>query len=241
MASTGFVDGSTLTAAAWFNDVDSLAYGVLSSVSGTNTITATGPVSMTGYAAGQRFWFIPANTNSGAATINITPSGGAALGAKNIFSGANAIVAGELVAGVPAHIEYDGTQFNLLNSAFTKGSTDTTFTFDGSGGDSGSITVTYQKIGRFVVLNIPTTQATSGTGSQVLLSNTAIPAAFRPAAEQHGVGPAYNNGADTTTPGKVIVRTDGKIGLYRDLASTAYTNTAAGGTGHNCTVTYYVG
>ena len=241
MATTNFTNAVTLSEAAWFDDVDTFTYSTLTGVAGTNTVTAGGPISMTAYAANQRFWFLPAVTNTAATTINITPSGGSALGAKNIFSGGNAIVAGELVASVPALIQYDGTQFNLLNTAFTKGSTATTFTFDGSGGDSGSITVTYQKIGRFVVLNIPSTTATSGTGSAVLLSNTAIPAAFRPTAEQHALGPALNNGVDVTTPGKIIIRTDGLIGLYRDLASTAYTNTATGGTGHNCSVTYYVG
>jgi hypothetical protein len=114
MASTAFVDGSTLTAAAWFNDVDGFVYGVLSSVSGTNTIAGTGPVSMTGYAAGQRFWFTPANTNNGAATINITPSGGAALGEKDIYLGGVALVAGELRANIPTLIFYDGTRFHIL-------------------------------------------------------------------------------------------------------------------------------
>ncbi len=114
MSSTAFVDGSSLTAAAWFNDVDSFVYSRLTSVSGTNTVVGTGPVSMTGYATGQRFTFVQATTNTGAATLNITPSGGAALGAKAIQLYGVALTGGELVANIPCEVFYDGTQFQLL-------------------------------------------------------------------------------------------------------------------------------
>lgn len=114
MTTTNFTNGSTLTDAAWFDDVDAVAYSYLTSVAGTNTITATGPAGMTAYAAGQRFWFIPANTVSGASTINITPSGSSALGAKNIFCGGAACVGGEVRQNIPCVIQYDGTQFNLI-------------------------------------------------------------------------------------------------------------------------------
>lgn len=120
MSSTGFVNGSTLTDAGWFNDADTVTYAALTSPSGTNTITATGPVSMTAYAARQRFFFIPANTNTGATTLNITPSGASALGAKNIFWNGAACVGGEIVANVPCEVFYDGTQFHLLTQGTSK-------------------------------------------------------------------------------------------------------------------------
>lgn len=119
MATTLFVDTVTLTAAAWFNDTDTVTYGGLTSISGTNTITAAGPASMTAYAARQRFIFIPAASNTGAATINITPSGSTALGAKNIFYSGAALTGGELKIGVPAIIIYDGAQFSLISSAIS--------------------------------------------------------------------------------------------------------------------------
>ena len=95
-------------------DFANRAYQYLTSEAGTNTLTATGPVSMTAYAVGQVFTFLPQNTNTGATTINITPSGGAALGAKSIFCNGIALVAGEIKISVPCMIEYDGTQFNIL-------------------------------------------------------------------------------------------------------------------------------
>jgi len=116
MATTFFTDGVTLTAAAWFNAVDTASYNYLTSVSGTNTIVGTGPASMTAYAVGQRFTFIVAVTNTGATTINITPSGGSALGAKAITkTGTTALAASDLVAGSIVDIVYDGTQFQLPN------------------------------------------------------------------------------------------------------------------------------
>lgn len=114
MATQTYTDGVTLTAAAEFNNFDSVAYAVLSGVAGTNTITATGPANYTYSATRPPVYFIPAVTNSGATTINITPSGSSALGAKNVFFGGAACVGGELVAGVPAAVIYDGTQFSIV-------------------------------------------------------------------------------------------------------------------------------
>jgi hypothetical protein len=102
--------------AAWVGQASGAIPEYLTGVAGTNTITATGPAQMASYVAGQRFHFIPAATNTGAATLNITPSGGAALGAKNIFSRGAALTDRELVINVPAVVVYDGTQFNMGTS-----------------------------------------------------------------------------------------------------------------------------
>lgn len=114
MASQTYVDSVTLSSAAEWNKWDTAAYAALSGVAGTNTITATGPANLGLVATNPPLWFIPAATNTGATTLNITPSGGAALGAKNVFFGGSACVGGELVAGVPVAVVYDGTQYNLI-------------------------------------------------------------------------------------------------------------------------------
>lgn len=108
--------------ATWYGQASGKIPEYLTSVAGTNTITATGPSAMSAYAAGQRFVFIPANTITGAATINITPSGASALGAKNLFAGGSAAVAGDLIANVPAIVVYDGTQFNIVTPTGRGGS-----------------------------------------------------------------------------------------------------------------------
>lgn len=115
MSSTVFVNGVTLTAASFFQDIDNVVYQFLSGVAGTNTITATGPAGLGAYVAGLKFRFIPVNTNTGATTINIT--GTAALGARNIFSSGAALTGGELVSGIPVEIVDDGTRFHLITAA----------------------------------------------------------------------------------------------------------------------------
>ena len=80
-------------------------------VSGTNTLTATGSPTVTGYLAGAQYSFVAQNTNTGAVTINIDSTG-----AKSITkNGSTALVAGNIIGGSVVLVEYDGTQFQLLN------------------------------------------------------------------------------------------------------------------------------
>jgi len=83
----------------------------LTTVAGTNTITAEAGLGMDTLVEGQFFQFVPAVTNTGAATLNINAIGATAV-TKN---GATALAAGDLVAGKAAAVYYDGTQFQLLN------------------------------------------------------------------------------------------------------------------------------
>lgn len=84
----------------------SMPWTYATGVAGTNTITTTAAVGA--YAAGQVFAFIPANTNTGATTIDFGP------GAKNIKTPElSALGGGELLAGAIAIVTYDGTQFQL--------------------------------------------------------------------------------------------------------------------------------
>lgn len=130
----------------------------------------------------------------------------------------------------------------LATYAFT--TTATTFTFDGTGGNSASVTLSHQKIGNWVTINIPAALATSGTSSTVQTSNTAIPAAYRPTATQNGSVPAIkNNGTAQAGPGYISISTAGIITIYRDptLAAT-YTNTSANcGLAVSCAFTYFTG
>lgn len=116
MATQTYVNSVTLTDAAEFNKFDTAAYAALSGVAGTNTITATGPANLTLVATNPPLWFIPAATNTGATTLNITPSGGAALGAKNVFWNGAACIGGEIRSGVPVSVVYDGTQYNIVGN-----------------------------------------------------------------------------------------------------------------------------
>jgi hypothetical protein len=100
----------------------------LVTVSGTDTLTGSVTPALTAYAAGNMFSFVVANTNTTAVTINID-----GVGSKSITrTGSTALVAGDMVAGQVALIEYDGTRFQLLNgNSFTNLLVSGTLTYGG--------------------------------------------------------------------------------------------------------------
>ena len=216
MATQTYTDGVTLSAAAEFNRFDTVSYAVLSGVAGTNTITATGPANYTYAATTPPVWFIPAVTNTGATTINITPSGGAALGAKNIFSGGVACVGGELVAGVPAGIIYDGTQYHLLSSRYAPSSFTATLTGCATAPTG---TVYAVKTGSQVTIDVPAYTATSNATTKTL---TGMPAPLRPATLKRGVYTSQDNSA-TAAASLFTVETSGVITLYPNADGNAWT------------------
>lgn len=166
MSSTVFVNAVSLTQALWFQDVDNVAYQYLSGVAGTNTITAVGPSGLGAYAAGLKFRLLPANTNTGATTINIT--GTAALGARNVFYNGAACLGGELRVGVPVEITDDGTQFNITSFSTPQGSF--TPSLGGSATYTGTPTGTYMKVGKMAFVNINLVVNILGTGSTTTIS-----------------------------------------------------------------------
>ncbi len=137
VSTTTFVNGVTLSDQGWFNDTDSNTYAY-TSVAGTNTITATAPLGMAALSAGMVAKFIPANTNSGAATFN----------GKDVHQGGIALTGGELLQSVPALLYYDGTQFNLIGP-FSGGQKGVWTPSDTSGGGLtfANVSATYTKIG----------------------------------------------------------------------------------------------
>ena len=84
---------------------------------GTNTITGTVDALVTALRADQLFIMVPLNANTGATTLELTPSGGASLTAKNVFWNGAACLGGELTAAVPVILQYDGTRYNIIGNA----------------------------------------------------------------------------------------------------------------------------
>ena len=95
---TAVAAGTATTHAANVGQLQNGGPSYLTSVAGTNTITATA-APVPAYAVGQRFTFTPANTNTGAATLNISSVGAGAVQ----WAGA-ALTGGELVAGTPVTV-----------------------------------------------------------------------------------------------------------------------------------------
>jgi len=125
-AHTGVADATVRAQYASAGQAQDNTFQYLTSVSGTNVITATAPVGMTAYATGQRFTFIAAGANTGATTLNLN-----SIGAKAITkNGTIPLVASDIASGQAIEVVYDGTQFQLINvsaltgvSSFSAGST----------------------------------------------------------------------------------------------------------------------
>lgn len=124
---TNVTAGTATTDAATVGQIQSSAVQLLGTVAGTNTITAVLTPALTAYAAGQRYTFTPAATNTAATTININ-----SVGAKSIFWNGAACVGGELLINVPVSIYYDGTQFHIGGNGFNAPFSDAHVIVEGS-------------------------------------------------------------------------------------------------------------
>ena len=92
---------------------DTTTFSNLITVAGTNTLTGLATPALSGYAAGAQYSFLAQNNNTAAVTIDIDT-----LGVKSITKfGTTALVANDITAGAMMLIEYDGTQFQLINPA----------------------------------------------------------------------------------------------------------------------------
>ena len=108
---TGLGAGSAATDSANLGQIQAQTYALLSSVSGTNTLTANSAPITTAYAAGNTFRFVASGANTGPVTLNIN-----SLGAKDITkSGTSALSAGDIQTGSVVEVVYDGTRFQILN------------------------------------------------------------------------------------------------------------------------------
>jgi hypothetical protein len=215
MASTLFTSG-TVVASAWLNDADTATYNRLTSVAGTNAITATGPSSLSSIAAGDRFLFAPAVSNTGAVTINIS-----GLGVQPITKyGATNLVAGDLVAGTIALIVYDGSVFQLVNPSIVD------VAHGGTGATTGAqALINLGAVGRLIGVQTFTANATytptSGTNSVVV---------------ELQAGGGGGGGSQVTAAGQVAIGAGGGgggAGRHRMTAgfSGAAVVVGAGGTG----------
>ena len=107
---TGLANGTLATDAAAFGQITSGVNSILT-ITGTDTLLGTKSPALTAYTAGDLFSFVVGTTNTGAVTINID-----SLGVKSVTrAGSTALIAGDLVSTSVAIIEYDGTQFQLIN------------------------------------------------------------------------------------------------------------------------------
>ena len=128
---------------------------------GADTITGTVTPTLTAYATGQQFSFVAAGTNTTAVTLNID-----GVGVKAVTrAGTTALAAGDILTGQVAIVEYDGTQFQLLDpNAFTNLRVSGTLGVTGVTTLTGAATLSAALTYGGVTL----TNAVTGTGKMVL-------------------------------------------------------------------------
>lgn len=210
---TGLGSGSAATDSATLGQVQSGTVSLIGSISGTDTITGSLSPSLTAYATGQMFWFVAANANTGATTININ-----SLGAKSITkNGTTALAASDIKSGQTVVIVYDGTQFQLVGSSLAGITTSTVTALGINAGDS----------------------VTSGTNNTLVgyRAGTSITTASNTTCFGYEAGSEYNRSKNTfigQTSGKYINSDENTAVGYHALSGSA----GATGSG-NCAFGHY--
>jgi hypothetical protein len=92
-------------------DVQRSRSQLVTSISGTNTLTGVTTPALTGYETGQVFRFKATGANTGATTININSQGAKAIQRYGV-----ALVGGEIQNNDMVEVVYDGTQFQLVGA-----------------------------------------------------------------------------------------------------------------------------
>lgn len=102
------------------NWADDTIKSTLDSTGSANAFALSVNTTFSAYANGQTFTFKANFTNTDAATLNVTPVGGSALGAKNIKKHHDlALASGDIESGQWVTVKYDGTNFQLLTPLAT--------------------------------------------------------------------------------------------------------------------------
>ena len=245
---TGVSNATVRTNYASAADVQDGSLTYLTSISGTNTIVATGPVGMAAYAIGQVFRFIAAGANTGAATLNINTIGAIALVKLN----GSPLVAGDIPSGAILSVAYDGTNFQLQStlgvSSFSAGATGLTPSTASTGavtlagvlgklnGGTGALTATISFVARATNVVTITTSGVHGfvTGDYVTVAavtNTGFNGNFTVASTPTTTSFTYAQTGSTvgTTADTGTVTDLSYVNLTTNVTGTLYPN--FGGTG----------
>lgn len=158
---TNLAAGTAAADAVRFSQLQGGSTSTYITAAGADTITGTVTPTLTAYATGQQFSFVAAGTNTTAVTLNID-----GVGVKAVTrAGTTALAAGDILTGQVALVEYDGTQFQLLDpNAFTNLRVSGTLGVTGVTTLTGAATLSAALTYGGVTL----TNAVTGTGKMVL-------------------------------------------------------------------------
>ena len=163
---TGVATAVALTQYPAVSQVQNGAFNYLTGTAGTDTITANASIAPSAYAAGQKFSFIAAGNNTGAATLNVSGLGAVAIKNKD----GSALPASYIISGQITEVEHDGTNFILLSAPFAQ---TTGFTLTGALNESPPVTLASAatvNIGAAASNNITITGTTTITAFDTIAS-----------------------------------------------------------------------
>lgn len=151
----------------------------LTSVAGTDTITASAAIGLAAYAAGQTFRFVAAGANTTTSvTLNLN-----SLGAKAVTkNGSTALAVGDIPSGCVVEVVYDGTRFQLVGVAVNYATTAGTAT-SATSATSATTATTATNIASGAAGSVPyqsgagtTAMLAAGTNGQILTLAAGVPA-----------------------------------------------------------------
>lgn len=241
MAHTTFSDGVTLTAAAWFQDADTVTYTLFgngSSYTGALTLGSGGNI-----AVNTNKFTVAASTGNtlvagtlsvtGHVTLEAITSTGATGTGKLVFDTTPTLVTPVLGVATATSINKVAVTAPASSAtiAVADGKTlsydDGTFTATLTGCTTApTYTVKYTKIGNQVTLVVAQSLTIAGTSNAVTKTLTGMPAALYPAATTNFFNSTVDNGGSSTAAVGQI-SSAGVISFFKDLAGTAFTSSGS--------------
>jgi hypothetical protein len=187
----------------------------------------------TAYSDGIVIKWIPANTNTGASTININ-----GLGVINITnSDGSALVAGEIIAAQPTEILIKAGAALLTTPATTVYGTFTA-TWSGFSAAPALTTVTYRKNGSQVTLIFP---ITTGTSNAITFIMSGLPALLKPVSLSATAVPIVgliDNGVSLAGGLAQVFSATGQVQFWKDGTQPNWTAAGAKGFSVQASITY---
>jgi hypothetical protein len=200
-------------------------------LSETGTVASAGPIRLINNSTGIN-WRNAANSADLPLTVN----------ASNVLSyngvGFLSTTGGLTVGGNTTGDSNLGTIASVTLSQYYQGSFSMTFT--GPFTADQTVTVSYVKIGRMVMLSIPSIVAAASVAGVGSIASTAnLPTGLDPAASTMYEIPIRDNSAVQTNPGKIQIRNANTIRIFRTNTGTAWSATGNAGWDDAIAVTYY--
>lgn len=229
---TGVGAGTARTDAANVGNVQDNAICTIASVAGTDTITGSLSPAITAYVKGMTFVLIPANDNTGAATLNLNSVGAKDL-KKNTGTAYAALAAGDLQAGQAYVVVFDDAstdQFVVLNPSKPEFASLPSPTITGSPTAAGATwtnlgTVTTADINGGTIDGTPIGATTPTTGAFSTLTTNGNATLGNEATDSHTINGTVSvtagvlASANSVTPGAGSVSKNATQGLFLHSAT----------------------